>query len=321
MGYKSCKWISSGIVFNQSDLAICCYGDNVGGGRPPLTNNNTYHGDIPNYNLIFEKKERIRELQRKGETFPPCEGCEFLHERNDWDKDTGKIRNIVIQHSPVCNCKCIYCYTEQNKDFYNTWKPYNVLPVIKDMIQRDILEKGAYINIAGGEPTILEEFEELTALLLKHDCFLDIFSSGIKFSQAISDNMHTGRVNLTVSIDSGCAETYQKIKQINAFPKVVENLRRYAENQYQDVPRIRTKYIIVPQINDNIEEVSKWLHLNADIGIKEIMLDIEANYFTNNRNNIPKEYIGIVNFVQDIARELNLSYFPCLNVIQALKTV
>lgn len=313
---ESCKWISSGIVFNQNDLGHCCYAA-PGGGRPPITNDKSYNGELLNFDSIFEKKDKIQQLQANGETYPPCEGCEFLEEKN-WENNK-KIKNIVIQQSPVCNCKCTYCFTEQNKEYYNTWKPYNVLPVIKDMIEKGILEKGAYVNIAGGEPTILKEFEELCELLLAHNCFLDVFSSGIKFSPVIEKGIQSGKINVTVSIDSGCSETYKTIKQIDAFDKVVENLTRYAKNQYLHRNRLRTKYIILPGVNDNIEEVSKWLHLNASMGVKEIMLDIEEVWFKNNRNNIPQSYFEIVEFVKSVANELNLTYYPCLNVIQALK--
>ena len=314
--FKSCKWIHSGIVFNQNELGHCCYAA-PGGGRPTITNDKSYNGEILNYDSIFEKKEKIKALQQKGETYPPCEGCEFLEVR-DWD-NSRKIKNIVIQQSPVCNCKCTYCFTEQNKEYYNTWKPYSVLPAVKDMISNGILERGAYINIAGGEPTILVEFEEICDLLLAHDCFLDVFSSGIKFSPKVCENMHTGRVNVTTSLDSGCAETYKVIKQLDAFDKTVSNLTKYAENQYSDMNRLRTKYIILPGVNDNIEEVSKWLHLNSRMGVREVMLDIEEVWFKNNRNNIPENYFEIIRFVETVAKELNLTYYPCLNVIQALK--
>ena len=93
------------------------------------------------------------------------------------------------------------------------------------MIEKNILRPGGEVAFGGGEPTIAPEFEDLIKLLTENGFTnMRIHSSGIKYSPAIAEAIKNGVLNIVISIDSGCEKTYKKIKNVNCYKKVIENM-------------------------------------------------------------------------------------------------
>ena len=98
--------------------------------------------------------------------------------------------------------------------------PYNVVPVIEDLVNKGYLRNGGEIAFGGGEPTIYPEFDDLINLFTRSGIdFMRVHSSGIKFSPAIENAIRQGALNVVVSIDSACPETYRRIKRVDCFEK------------------------------------------------------------------------------------------------------
>lgn len=293
MKYISCQHIEHGITFFSNSVQICCISSHIGGGNIMQIDN--YKGEMIDWDKLFEMRSAIRESHKQGKIHPKCEGCYYLNER-EWNPN-NYFDEVLIGHWTHCNCKCSYCYTEADKQFFQTRKSYNILPIIKDMIERKILNPEGIITFGGGEPTILEEFEELIYLLLKFGMKnIRIHSSGIKYSPAIEKGLKAGKITLITSIDSGSKEVYEKIKQVPCFDKVWENLKRYSKTKNG---LIRTKYVICPGLNDNSDEIKKWFKLTKKAGINDIAFDIEDNWFKANRNNIPPDIYNLCDFISN----------------------
>ena len=193
-------------------------------------------------------------MHKNGEIYSKCKGCYYLEER-DWDND-DYFCEMLIGHWSHCNCNCIYCYTDEDKYYYNTREFYKVLPVIQDMLDKNLIRNGGEIAFGGGEPTILEEFEDLLEAFLSHGINnIRIHTSGIKFSPAIFKGLSEGKVTAIISIDSSTPETYKKIKNINAFSKVRENIGKYAKSG----GALYSKYVLLPGFNDTLDEIKMWL--------------------------------------------------------------
>lgn len=63
------------------------------------------------------------------------------------------------------------------------------------MLEKNILKPGGAIGFGGGEPTILEEFEELISILLdKGFTNIRVPSSGIKYSEIIEKGISKGQL-------------------------------------------------------------------------------------------------------------------------------
>ena len=307
MKFNSCNWITHGLNFEPGHIEMCCLRCHVGGGNLFLKLG--YHGEPLDWDEVFKLKKPFIEENKKGIINPKCEGCFNLWDR-EWNEESKYFNYLHFNHWTHCNCRCIYCFTDFNKEFFNSQRYYNVLPVIKDLFDKKLFKPGGEITFAGGEPTILDEFEDLLDLLVENRVpKVIIHTSGIKYSPAIARGISAGIVDVVMSLDAGCAETFKMIKNTNAYEKVVENVRKYAaaENR-ENIPLVATKYITMPNINDNIEEVEKWLTMTYECGARSIVIDIEHEWFKLQREKsaFPQHGRDILAYIHERAAELGL---------------
>lgn len=300
MKYTSCIHLEHGITFFSNSVQICCISSHPGGGNIMQIDN--YKGELIDWDEIFKNRAVMREGIKNGIVPEKCTGCYYLKEQ-EWNSE-NYIDEVLIGHFTHCNCNCIYCYTEKDKKFFNSNKTYNIYPVIKDMIEKGVLSKNATVTFGGGEPTILHEFEELVYLLLDYDVYnIRIHSDGIKYSPAIEKGLKLGKITLITSLDSGSKETYEKIKQVPCYDKVWQNMAKYAKTKNG---LIRTKYVLIPGINDSLSEVRNFLKKTSEAGIRNIAFDIEDTWFKENRASIPQYIYVICDFVFECYRQFNL---------------
>ena len=303
MRYKSCGYIEHGVDFEHRRLTTCCFTCHSGGGHIDIEDN--YNGELVDWDKVFEMKRKMREEHKKGNITPQCKGCVFLYE-NDWD-DEDYIDRLQFNYWIKCNSRCIYCYAENNKTQYEHLIPYNVVPAIKDLIDRGLLRNGGEIAFGGGEPTIYPELDDLINLFTQSGITnMRIHSSGIKFSHAIENAIKEGALNVVISIDSSSPETYKRIKRVDCYDKVIENMKRYAQANAEGYGLMTSKYIIIPHINDNIPEIENWIQQTRKLGSRWLALDIEDVWYKMNRNHIPDFYLDLVNYVISRAKDLDM---------------
>ena len=289
--------------FEHTRLETCCFTCHSGGGK--ITLKNDYAGESIDWESLFELKRKYREDHRCGNLTPNCKGCVFLEEK-EWDEG-DYINFLQFNYWIACNSKCNYCYEVQNRKMFEKIKPYNSVPVVKDMIERKILRPGGEVSFGGGEPTIAPEFDELINLLAENGFRnMRIHSSGIKYSPAIANAISQGCLNVVISIDSGCEKTYKKIKNVNAYKKVLDNMAKYAKANTQGFGLMTSKYIIIPNVNDNRKEIDMWIQSVIDVGGKWLALDIEDVWYKINRATISSYYLDLVNYVIDRAHANNM---------------
>ncbi len=305
MKYLSCRYIEHGVDFEHRRLETCCFTCHTGGGH--ITLNPDYKGEPVDWNTIFEKKREYRKNHREGNLSKQCVGCVFLEEK-EWDEE-DYINFLQFNHWTLCNSKCIYCYAVQNRDFFSKLVPYNVVPVIKEMVEKKILRPGGEVSFGGGEPTIYEDFEELIDILIDNNFYnMRIHSSGIKFSPAIERAIKAGVLNVVISVDSGSSDVYKKIKQVDCYNKVIENIKKYAAANTDNHGLVTSKYIIIPNVNDNVNEIEKWIQQTIKAGARWLALDIEDVWYKMNRATISEYYESLIDYVINRANELGLRW-------------
>lgn len=316
--YTSCPWIESGVCFDNgvygSNIKLCCYMSAEGGGNAMIFTD--YKGEKINWRKFFKIKNDYRNIQKSGGTIEQCKGCVFF-ERREWN-NKDYIDSIIVDHFTRCNCNCIYCYTEEDKKRYNNLETYNLLPVIKDMFRYGILKPYGAIGFGGGEPTLLPEFEELIELLLNNKFDnIRIPTSGIKFSPIIAKGISTKQLTVNISMDSATRETYKKIKQIDAFDKVCENIIKYAQAQTQ-TGFVINKYIIIPEINDTKEEIMRWVDFNKENNIEYLVIDVENSQFERFRENKDSSILELCEFARGYAKEKGIIRFEAADRLRHL---
>ena len=145
----------------------------------------------------------------------------------------------------------------------------------------------------------MDEFEDLVCIFIKNGVKrIEIATNGIKYLPIIENIVDKTFVDINVSIDSGCRETFKAIKTVDKFDDVVENLKKYSK-----LPLLlRLKYILVRGVNDNQEEISKYINLMKSIGINnsELMIDqCDSEFIQGNEFKIPDYYYELFKFYKE----------------------
>ncbi len=305
--YYSCPWIEHGLVFFQYKIANCCICGHLSGGHTLLRNN--YVGQNIDWDRIFKIKEMYRKFHKKGKIHKNCIGCPFLKEDN-WNDGGRYINNLYISHWSNCNSKCIYCFSSVHPEDFDNKKKYAALPIIKDMVEKGYLTADADISFGGGEPTLLDEFEDIMNYLLDNYYWgIRVHTSGIIYSPAIARAVNEIRGYVVVSVDAGSKETYLKVKQVPCYDIVRENIRKYAlQTNFTGRYLVSAKFIIIPGINDTKEEIEKWILANKDAGLYTTVLDIEENWYHEHKDNIPKHIFDLVKYAKKRSNDLHTNF-------------
>lgn len=311
MKYKSCHLIEHGISINVDAIQACCLSREFNKGMLPIIEK--YENNKINWDELFEIKKRHRKHQQIQD-LKFCEGCYNLREE-DWDEE-DYISYINFDHWSHCNSNCIYCGVQKNKPKQKN----NVLPAIKELIKQGKFKNIGEITFQGGEPTILKEFDGLLKLFIKQGSQVRIHSSGIKFSRAIREGLKKGSVTVVVSPDSADRQTYKTIKRTDKFNQVWDNIKHYRKGLLNDLAsNVKVKYIIIPGINDTFEEITEFLNKIKSLDIKSIIVDVEYTYANKNINNISPHIYMLMDYMENFAKENNISYALYDSAIYAQK--
>ena len=305
-GFESCSYIEHGMVLDHCNIIRHCNNFNPRyGGRPVVYSN--YHGEKINWTEFFNKKRELRRKYRENSCPELCKGCVNVAFKN-WD-DEDYIDYLLLTPWVPCNSNCIYCDAPRDQRVLSNTKIYKVLPLIKDMIKNKVLKKDGTIDFAGGEPTIYPEFENLLNEFI-HNSFkkIIIHTNAIQRSNAIIKGLQKGCVRVLVSIDAGSKDIHRKIKQVESYDIVWANLKEYAKSQPKASDFVKTKYIIVPGLNDSKDEINLWLEKSQEIGIKSVVLNLDFRWIMNNVNG---DLMPIYELMQHTLRRAYLMHMNC----------
>ena len=276
---KCCRLLLHQIVLSYGAIHPCC----------SYTINHTnsqlmvdYYGqllDIDKY--IKSRQEYVEAFENGG--FPDCYKNCSLYEENNNASNKVCFEIVNVSNRTNCNCDCIYCDLREQgnpvkKEELNRRIPYDIRPVLKDMQNRNLIADNCAYFIGGGEASEYPETELQWLLLfaLNNNCRLELMSSGIKYSVPMEKVLKVCDINLKISPDAGTKDTYEKIKRVKAFDTVWNNIAKYINAaKINDKAVIEIKYVIIPGINDTIEEVEAFINKCKEAKVKNIVVDIE----------------------------------------------
>lgn len=298
--YVSCDLIEHGMDFFTDSINFCCRIPPTDKGYKKLIEN--YNGEIPDWNKFFKIKRKYRKQMQEGNIVPECKGCIYLKEK-EWDSD-DYISFINFNNWTVCNEHCVYCWLNDEGKVHA--KQYNVYPAIKNMAEKGYLKSGGHITIAGGEPCTAPEFNDLIRLFIDYGINnIRVLTNATIFSSVVMQGIKQGCVNIVVSVDSGTKDTFIKIKRYDFYDKVWENIKRYASVQPKS-DCVKTKFIVIPGINDTKDEIDSWIKKSIDSGVKHLAFDIEMMWYDKNKNDLPKSLLDLAEYALDSIKQHNL---------------
>ncbi len=302
--FESCSYIEHGMVLDHCNRIRSCNNFNPRyGGRPVIYEN--YCGEKIDWKEFFAIKRRLRDMYRADECPELCKNCVNVSFK-EWD-DEDYIDYLLLTPWVPCNSNCIYCEAPRDKYVLEHTKIYKVLPLIKDMIKNKILKKDGIIDFAGGEPTIYREFEGLLNEFIKNDFKkIVVHTNAIKKSTAVIKGLRKGIVRILVSVDAGSKEIHERVKQVKSYDNVWKNLKEYAKNQPKGADNVKTKYIIVPSVNDSEREIDLWLEKSKETGINSVVLNLDFNWIMRNVDGDLSSVYNLMKYTLNRAEELNM---------------
>lgn len=295
--------------FTSRDTLEPCCSANVG---PALISNLSQKDSIKDY--IAAKKQYIKML-KEGIIPKECKDCVHIEEYKE-TKDFN-INKITLNHYTQCNCACVYC-TQGNRSFEKIKedenKPvlYDVLKYIKELYENNLVDREKlYIDFQGGNISCLKNHEDIVNAFLENGVgTIYIPTNNIIYMPVIEKLLKMKKGEFSTALDSGTAETYKKIKQVDKFDASINNLKRYISEAGPS--SIILKYIVINGYNDNLKEFQKFMELIIDLKIPTLVLDIDYRDIIDTAFTIPKHYYDIVFLAKELCdkNKINLGIPP-----------
>jgi len=321
--YRSCESI------NKFELFFETYND-IGMGRllrfccsafayPPgsnycATTEETIDEIIYNHNNIINESKMFSLLGQESAyeirkfTFI-CSKCN-LFQLKDWKEVDGRIHKICFNmHPSPCQSRCIYC-TQRGSGKDMLKHPHNyekVFIIIEQLKNNNMIAEDVIWQIASGEITIHPFKERIYNLIgsqtahFSTNCF--IFDKNISMNLAINKNSY-----INFSIDSGTSETWKKVKRVNNFNIILDNLHKYSANCISP-DQIMLKYIVLPGINDNLEDYHSIVEIMKSLNIKYLGIDCDIRERYKRGEEQSKTLIKATGHLLAILKKNDISYY------------
>jgi uncharacterized Fe-S cluster-containing radical SAM superfamily protein len=269
---KSCHYLESEayVIADASKINFCCsdFGKQI---TPFVDISNNYCDSVAKFTKYRDRF--ISDLQN-GTTESTCANCTFF--KDGYYFANRKVRKIVTSSGGGCNFRCIYCINSAKHpvDLHNP-DPISFTNLISEFETSGELSNAPKLIMGAGEFVIHPERSSLYRLCDNSEYILTNCSI---FDENIARILENGNVALEVSVDAGDRQTFKDIKGIDCFEKVCENIKRYSENKNSSV---HLKYIFLPGINDNAENVNGFLDIclgnNIDFAVISYNLLLSLN--------------------------------------------
>lgn len=310
--YTCCDWLINGIDFELDNVELCCFRCHKGGGNIEIAKVIDCKIDI---NALKENRNKLIQEAKEGIINPKCEGC-FNLQKQIWDERV-KIKYIHFNHWTNCNSNCIYCYTKKDQKYADGIRHYNALPILKEILKHYEFSPDGEVTFAGGEPLLLDEFDDIIKYLVEIGAKkIIVHTSGVIYSEALANAIELGCAQIVISHDSGSEEIFKKIKKTDSYSNVWENTHNYAKNGQNNV---YSKYVIIPNLNNDRKEMEQWLKNVSESGIKTIILDVEHNYYEKNKENISQslKILSLCEYIKTRAEmyDLQVEFYNALRYL------
>jgi len=269
---KYCKFMLEFLNFESNSIQPCCGIESL-----HLPSEFIYSGgnfNIDSYREYINKC--IEELQR--DTYL-CDGCSSLIETNktlpQLLEEKFNFKTIIFNsHRLFCNCKCVYCtFWQQIPQSGAKKAPYPMFEITKQLVKNNMVDNKCEFRWAGGEPTILKEFEPAAQWLMEQGYFQTILTNALQISPVIITMLKAEKCSLLISIDAGTSAMYKKVKGIDGWEKVKSVCSLYSSHSAKS-ELIVLKYIIFDMTSD-ISEITRFFDFCIEIGISHVAYSLD----------------------------------------------
>ena len=284
---KSCRYLERGSCFELSGMHCCCLGTTL---SPALITKDEINENKFNYNLIVKRRQELfMAINNNCPEAGDCLNCTNIEKKQFKDVNLNELGGTIlpagfnIQNYTMCNERCTYCCYAQENNFQPP--QYNLLKVLEVFKQAGHLKPGNWIDFSGGEPAILKNFDEILTYFDENNLgTVVVYSNASIYSQKLCDLLKENKIILTTSVDTGLCSTYCKLRGLDAFPNVLENLIRYRNS---GTTNMWLKYVIT---ETNRTEDDLWSFITTMLALRPNRIMISPDFPYGDRE-IPQETV------------------------------
>ncbi len=301
---KCCKYILQDINFEPQAIQSCC---NVFGIKVPFL---PYQGgNIDQTALVTYIANTLSEIQTDS---PLCKGCENL-EDVDFSNSKHKLEDIACnvkfktvsfnQHRYYCNCRCVYCNLWGKKEKII---PYSPLAGLQDLYNYDFLSDKCFFSWGGGESTILKDFTQTATWIYEKGFFQNIHTNAMQMSPIILAMLNEAKCSVNISLDAGTQETFEKVKGVPSWTKVLNTLQKYRKSAINPKSLV-LKYIVFEQTN-SLRDIDCFVKICKGLDIRSVQISLDFREI--NANTVSKETVKAVQHLVTQGKENNFEVQP-----------
>ena len=272
---KGCIAMGKHISYSYDSYYICCPRD---------------------YRLAFKRSESIESDIREAQNYltdliddlrngrpTDCDNC-FTLRYGIWEKHPKLWRiSVTSDFAQVfCNFNCMYCLDEKNlKKHRDGNRKTEETPF--DFIKKAYSAAETYgliLGYAAGEITVCPWGEEALDFLIEKRWYTQHATNAFVYSEKIAKMLHDRIADVVVSVDAGTRETFYKVRNIDGWNKIIENLEKYADVR----GHLTLKYLLVEGINDNETDVDGFIKLCKRLNLPALLAVTLINQKSLNSN-------------------------------------
>jgi len=139
-----------------------------------------------------------------------------------------------------------------------------------------LLAANASWQISGGEIAIHPYKDRILSLVKNQPAVF--YTNCFIFDENIAQNLAANpRSAINLSIDSGTSSTWFKVKNVDNFDIVRDNLTRYFSRSAKP-GQITLKYIVFPGINSKLEEYSSLIEIMKQLQVKHLTIARDTRF-------------------------------------------
>lgn len=296
---KGCRYLIGNCVMQDDRVYFCCSDFKRNWEDQPYI---VFKGD---YDKLAEDFIALRdEIMDQIENDIPnkCSACWRLCDVFVPKDNAIMITSIADSGFNVCNFKCIYCSSpKKHPQTINSWQ------LVEAFRKKNLITSDAQFQYGNGEITVSPNQSEIYKCMSEFSRN-NIFTNALVYVKEISDLMRQGRAFILVSMDAGTSETFAKIKGVDAYERVCDTLRRYAQESEKT---IKLKYIFLPDINDNTEDVDGFFELAREIDAYQVFVCSDVT----NPNLVNEHTIEMAKYFCDKAKKLSIPFLTSSPII------
>lgn len=235
------------------------------------------------YNDLPQVMKQVYE-EFENQNLVSCRDCIMNREQYMVSREYQKHYKQVSFYQETCaDClsHCVYCCVGGNdqvtgKIQLNTLESYSLF--LERLFSMQQVDDDFNCGFDMSERDYDKKIEVVCECMRKsgvEPMFYKVNSCLLTYSPNLERLLKDGKAYVIWSLDAGTEETYRRIKQVNAFQRSVENVKKYIKEDFFGGRFIVPKYLLVKGINDNEEEFSSFLTLVEQLGLKFVSLSYD----------------------------------------------